>query len=335
MTTELVTAHAGKNHVGSEDVGALYAGALGSGRFAFDVGEGLAVTMTDANTVRIGTGVFLMDGRQVRVKEAESVKVANGSQGAFRKDLVVYTYRRDPSNGNVEEGAWSVLQGTAASKEVEAKAPGYTAGNILDGDLTATVAVAEVSLSGLTPAARLLLPSVASLRKLGDSVSRARNALILSEDVHVSGYAGVISVRHDGFGTVAERYDENGFVVDEETFVQVSGILWTDDDVGAAWPMLVKAPWQPDDLQDYWCIKIPVEVAKKGAGSVSHRTHFDRDCALYISAAASGQITYSDITTKRLFTSTDGYIYIAVHKIKPDATPAIIYVDTTVPLSSL
>lgn len=171
MTTELVTAHAGKNHVDSDDVGALYAGALGSGRYVFDVGEGLAVTMTDANTVRIGTGVFLMDGRQVRVKEAESVKVANGSQGAFRKDLVTYTYRRDPSNGNVEEGTWSVLQGTAAAKEGEAKAPDYTAGNILDGDLTATVAVAEVSLSGLTPTARLLLPSVASLRTLGDPVS--------------------------------------------------------------------------------------------------------------------------------------------------------------------
>lgn len=174
MTTELVTAHAGKNHIGSEDVGALYAGALGSGRFAFDVGEGLAVTMTDANTVRIGTGVFLMDGRQVRVKEAESVKVANGSQGAFRRDLVTYTYKRDPSNGNVEEGAWSVLQGTAAASEAEAKAPDYAAGNILDGDLTATVAVAEVSLSGLTPTAKLLLPSVASLRTLGDSVSRRK-----------------------------------------------------------------------------------------------------------------------------------------------------------------
>lgn len=171
MTTELVTAHAGKNHIGSEDVGALYAGALGSGRFAFDVGEGLAVTMTDANTVRIGTGVFLMDGRQVRVKEAESVKVANGSQGAFRRDLVTYTYRRDPSNGSVEEGTWSVLQGTAAAKEGEAKAPDYTAGNILDGDLTATVAVVEVSLSGLTPTAKLLLPRVASLSTLGDSVS--------------------------------------------------------------------------------------------------------------------------------------------------------------------
>lgn len=193
MTTELVTAHAGKNHVDSEDVGALYAGALGSGRFAFDVGEGLAVTMTDANTVRIGTGVFLMDGRQVRVKEAESVKVANGSQGAFRRDLVTYTYKRDPSNGNVEDGAWSVLQGTAAASEEEAKAPEYVAGSILDGDLTATVAVAEVSLSGLTPTAKLLLPSVASLKTLGDSVSRKQVRLDNSLMCYVEGGICIIS----------------------------------------------------------------------------------------------------------------------------------------------
>ena len=173
------------------------------------------------------------------------------------------------------------------------------------------------------------------LATLGNSAYRARNALILTEDVHVSGYAGVVSVRHDGFVTVAERHDKAGFVVDEETFVQVSGILWVNDEGGAAWPALVKAPWQPDDLKDYYCIKIPVEVAKKGAGSVAHRTHFDRDCALYFGATTNGSIVYSGITSKRLFTSTDGYIYIAMHKTKPDTAPAIIYVDTIVPLSSL
>ena len=159
--------------------------------------------------------------------------------------------------------------------------------------------------------------------------------MILSEDVRVSGYAGIVSVRHDGFGTVAERYDEAGFVADEETFVQVSGFLWTDNEADGAWSSLVKAPWQPDDLKDYWCVKIPVEVSKKGSGSVSHRTHFDRDCALYIITAVNGSLVYSGVTTKRLFTSTDGYIYIAMHKVKPDAAPAIIYVDTIVPLSSL
>ena len=117
--------------------------------------------------------------------------------------------------------------------------------------------------------------------------------------------------------------------------MQVSGFLWTDNEADGAWSSLVKAPWQPDDLKDYWCVKIPVEVAKKGSGSVSHRTHFDRDCVLYIITAVNGSLVYSGVTTKRLFTSTDGYIYIAMHKVKPDAAPAIIYVDTIVPLSSL
>lgn len=177
MSTELVTAHAGKNHVESADIGALYAGCFGAGRYALDVGEGLAVSMADANTLHIGTGGFMLDGRWVRVTgTGEDVKVANGSQGSYRKDLVVYTYTRDPSSGNVESGAWGVVQGAAASSESAAVAPTIAEGSILDGDLTAAVAVAEVDLAGLTPTAKLLLPSVASLKSLGDSVSRAQSA---------------------------------------------------------------------------------------------------------------------------------------------------------------
>lgn len=153
--------------------------------------------------------------------------------------------------------------------------------------------------------------------------------------MRVSGYAGIISVRHDGFGTVAERHDKAGFVADEETFVQVSGFLWTANEEEVVWPVLVKAPWQPDDLKDYWCVKIPVEVAKKGAENIAHRTHFDRDCVLYLSVSADGSFVYSGTTTRRLFASTDGYIYIALHEKKPPAAASIIYVDTTVPLSSL
>lgn len=171
MSIELVTGHAGRNHVDSEDIGAFYAGVVGKGRYALDVGENLAVTMSDANTLRIGTGLFVMDGRYVRVKDAESVKVANGAQAAYRKDLVVCTYTRDPSNGNVEGVAVSVLQGKAAAKESDAEVPTFEKGDILNGDLKATVAIAEVDLAGLTPTARLLLPNVASLKSLGESVS--------------------------------------------------------------------------------------------------------------------------------------------------------------------
>ena len=177
MSTELVTAHAGKSHVGSADIGALYAGAFGSGRYALDVGEGLAVSMTDSNTLHIGTGGFIFDGRWVRVTgTGEDVKIASGTQASYRKDLVVYTYTRDPSSSNIESGAWSVVQGTAASSESGAVVPEITEGSILDGDLAASVAVAEVDLAGLTPTAKLLLPCVSPLSGLRDSVSRLEAA---------------------------------------------------------------------------------------------------------------------------------------------------------------
>lgn len=332
MTTELVTAHAGTNHVDSEDIGALYAGALGDGRYVLDVGEGMAVSMKDANTLRIGTGGFVFDGRWVRVTDAEEVKVQSGYQAAYRKDLVTYTYTRDPSSGNVETGEWGVVTGTAASKEGDAKLPTVETGSILDRDLKVVCPVAEVDIAGLTPTAKLLLPSVRSLKSIGESVSQAKNALIKAEDAGVAGYAGRVSVRHDGFGTSSSPH---GFVSDEETFVQVTGFLWTDNEQTGAWPALVKAPWQPDDLKDYWCVKVPVKVAKEGAVNVAHRSHVDADCVLYSEAAGDGTLAYSGTTTKRLFSSTDGLLYVALHKEKPAGLPAILYVDATIPLMSL
>lgn len=172
MSTELVTAHAGQNHVDSADMGELYAGAFGSGRYALDVGERLSVGMTDANTLHIGTGGFIFDGRWVRVTgSGEDIKIANGGQGMFRKDLVAYVYSRDPSSGNIESGSWVVVQGEPASTEAAATAPAIDEGSILDGDLKAACAVAEVDVAGLTPTAKLLLPCVASLKEVGDSVS--------------------------------------------------------------------------------------------------------------------------------------------------------------------
>lgn len=185
MSTELVTAHAGQNHVDSADIGELYAGAFGSGRYALDVGERLAVGMTDANTLHIGTGGFIFDGRWVRVTgSGEDIKIANGGQGMFRKDLVAYVYSRDPSSGNIESGSWVVVQGEPASTEAAATAPAIDEGSILDGDLKAACAVAEVDVAGLTPTAKLLLPCVASLKAVGDSVSRIK---IASGGAHIYG----------------------------------------------------------------------------------------------------------------------------------------------------
>lgn len=174
MAFELITGHAGKNHVDSADMGEAFAGIVGKGRYILDTGQGMACTMTDSNTLRVGTGSMLMDGRIVRNETAATFKIANGTQGQYRHDLACLRYTLDRSNDSIESVTPVVLQGTAASSESAAKDPSYTAGDILSGDLTAIVPIARVKLAGLTPTCEKLLSSVTSLKSLGESVSREK-----------------------------------------------------------------------------------------------------------------------------------------------------------------
>lgn len=331
MAFDYVTSKQGKPHVTAAQMGALQAATIGSGRYVLkEYADGLAVSMTDANTLSIAAGALAIDGRYVVNDEPTTVKIANGGQNSYRHDLVVLTIKDDPSTGIGSVGV-SVARGAAASSAAAVKDPSVVEGSMLGGNV-ATCPIARVKLDGLTPTCELMLKSVGSLATLGESVSQAKNALIKAEDAGVAGYAGRISVRHDGFGTSSSPH---GFVSDEETFVQVTGFLWTDNEQTGAWPALVKAPWQPDDLKDYWCVKVPVKVAKEGAVNVAHRSHVDADCVLYSEATGGGALAYSGTTTKRLFSSTDGLLYVALHKEKPAGLPAILYVDATIPLVGL
>lgn len=315
-----MTGHAGRNHVDSEDVGAFYAGVVGKGRYALDVGENLAVTMSDANTVRIGTGLFVMDGRYVRVKDAESVKVANGAQAAYRKDLVVCTYTRDPSNGNVEGVAVSVLQGKAAAKESDAKVPTFEKGDILNGDLKATVAIAEVDLVGLTPTARLLLPNVASLKSLGESVSQDllhRPTCALRSTV--PGWSGEAFVTTNQYNDEANRWE-----YDRGSFFQLRVWLWSSKLSGGPWTSAVHPPNNPFSA-DEWCAKIPIKVTDGSFEEVV------RNAAVISVADSSGYMSYFRTYTGHLFLARDGYPYVFIGKKDIFAeAPGTVRIDTTV-----
>ena len=171
MAFELITGHAGRNHVDSADMGEAFAGIVGKGRYILDTGDGMACTMSDSNTLTVGTGSMLMDGRIVRNETAATFKIANGTQGQYRHDLACLRYTLDRSNDSIESVEQVVLQGTPATTASEAKDPEYEAGDILSGDLSATVPIARVKLDNLTPTCEAMLGSVTSLKSIGDSVS--------------------------------------------------------------------------------------------------------------------------------------------------------------------
>lgn len=183
MAFDVVTAKQGKPHVTADQQALMQAGMLGKGRYALDALNNLACTMTDSNTLTVDTGGLMVDGRWVVNEAQTSFAIANGSQAQFRKDLAVLEITVDPSTGvtSLEE---KVLQGATAATEAAAADPTYEAGDLYAG-LTAVVPIARITLNGLTPTCKALLPSVADLKtiseqtkKLGDSVSRAKDYVV-------------------------------------------------------------------------------------------------------------------------------------------------------------
>lgn len=201
MAFDVVTAKQGKLHVTADQQALMQAGMLGKGRYALDVLNNLACTMTDSNTLTVDTGGLMVDGRWVVNEVPTSFAIANGSQAQFRKDLAVLEITVDPSTGvtSLEE---KVLQGATAATEAAAADPTYEAGDLYTG-LTATVPIARITLNGLTPTCTALLPSVASLKSLGDSVSRITEKGYWTVMILPSGLRAAWTT--DGTGNVAPK----------------------------------------------------------------------------------------------------------------------------------
>lgn len=162
MAFDFVTSRQNKAHVTAEQAGALNLSIFGKGRYVTDYGDGLKVTMTSANQVNIATGGLIVDGRFVINERAEQVSVANGTQGKWRKDLVILTLKVDASTG-VGSAALSTIQGTPAATQDEAKDPTYTSGDLSKGQYQAQVAIARVTLDGLKPSVVLIPPKAYTL----------------------------------------------------------------------------------------------------------------------------------------------------------------------------
>lgn len=142
----LVTGYAGKTHVTSADHGAFWAAIIGDGEYILNRGSKFAATKVSNNLVRIADGEALVQGRHVRVEPGITVDltVENGTVGTQRRDLIVLRYTKSASTG-VEDANLVVLRGDpVASNPAD---PAYTAGSILDGDVTHDFPLYRVKLN--------------------------------------------------------------------------------------------------------------------------------------------------------------------------------------------
>ena len=131
---EIVSGKTGSPHVTSQQFRQILEGTAGQGSCILTSGENLEPELTSNNLLKIRSGIMAHHGNvsAVKIGTYDEVTITNGTQGMKRKDLVVNRYTRNKETG-IETNEWLYIMGTPTSGTPTV--PGYTQGNLQEGDL--------------------------------------------------------------------------------------------------------------------------------------------------------------------------------------------------------
>ena len=123
-------------------------GMAGIDSCVFNFFENFAAEVSSNNSVKIRSGIGMIQGRYFCVEPStyDEVTIANGTQGEKRKDLIVCRWTVDEEQ-KVQSGDWVVIQGAPTTGTPAA--PSYTDGDLDAGDLIADMPFYEVTLDGI------------------------------------------------------------------------------------------------------------------------------------------------------------------------------------------
>ena len=154
---EIITGRTNEPHILSEDEGALYASIFGPYTYVLPLGNQLSADILDANTIRINSGEFVMNGRfgRIRPGEYETVTIDNGAVGYNRKDAIIIRYKNE--NG-IESFELDVLKGEPVAAPNTPIWPVPAQGNIYDGDTLVETSLYHVLIEGVNITSVTLQP---------------------------------------------------------------------------------------------------------------------------------------------------------------------------------
>lgn len=182
MAMHLITGHSGTAHISAADDGALNAAIVGEGSYVFGFGDDFAATMTTANSVTIGTGALVHQGRKAWCSTSTQLTVESGTQAQRRHDLVVARYTK---TGDVEDMQLAVVKGTPVSYG-DPSDPEHEDGSVIDGATVSDFPLWRIPIDGITPGTPVRLFDVTpSLAELRDSVSQQPRVFIGSKVINV------------------------------------------------------------------------------------------------------------------------------------------------------
>ena len=171
-----VTSAQGKAHVTSANAAHLTAGLLGNGCYVLPLGQRLACTMTDSNTLRVLFGVASVCGRQWEIEgDYEEVNIDNGVPGYNRTDLLVCRIETAPQE-TIELKVYKGEETTGTPV-----VPGHVEGDLNDGDTVCEMPICSVRINGINPQAPEMLVEesidiMALLQELRDYKSQMQMA---------------------------------------------------------------------------------------------------------------------------------------------------------------
>lgn len=149
MAVELVTGYSGTAHVSSSEDGARQAGTVGTGMYVLEtVDDPLAATLENANTVTVGPGDVLINGRHVQLTGSTTYAVPVGTQGMQTSNLLVLRY--SVNDDGTEKVEAVTLTGEPATSDPAD--PALATGSILDGDSPVDMALYRVVTTGIESA---------------------------------------------------------------------------------------------------------------------------------------------------------------------------------------
>ena len=197
MAVELVTGYSGTAHVSSSEDGARQAGTVGTGMYALmTVDEPLKSVLENANTVTVGAGDVLINGRHVQLTGSTTYAVPVGEQGMQTSNLLVIRY--SVADDGTEKAEAVTLTGDPAASDP--KDPELATGSILDGDSPVDMPLYRVITTGIETAQPVkLFETVPPYTELDIPMQLSE----LGGTLDASKIAGALAVAHGGTGSTS------------------------------------------------------------------------------------------------------------------------------------
>lgn len=163
MAIDLVTGHAGTDHVSSASAGRYNAGVCGLEKYVLETGQQFAATIESANVIRIASGDAVNQGRHITIPQNtyEDAEIITGTQGKTRIDVITLRYTKTTQEVegeiiSVESASIAVIKGTEVTSGSTPEAPAINDGDIFNGDVIDDMAlyhvlITDMSITSVTP----------------------------------------------------------------------------------------------------------------------------------------------------------------------------------------